>query len=279
MHTQTYTAEHDGAVVFVETPADVANQSGQTINVACRGYYYFDSEVQGGTWIPFRPCTSLPSNNKPCIVKISATETKEFMCHNMGADQSLDPHDMSQPNAWALNGSYIQWGKKHDMYDTQNNGADGFAAAPTGATDAESNKRFISGWSCYAQDPGDAWLNPANQPCPSGYRLPTKDEWDGVLANNSVSTTTTNWNDSPTNYGSALHFKNASGDKILTLPAAGIRQNGDGTLGYRGSVGHYWSGTKHSNNLNAYCLYFNSSNQNRTLSYCKIGLSVRCLKD
>ncbi len=352
LHTQTYTAEHDGAIVFVKTPADEANQSGQTINVTCRGYYYFNAETQGGMWIPFKSCTSLLSSSEVltkigaqadetsvtcnitfaelenvtpalsgliignlehyrnyidehpdefstpatqdemqamidkvnasvlygvCIVKISDTESREFMCYNMGADQTLNPHDMSQANAWALNGSYIQWGRKHDMYNTQNNGAAGFVAAPSGAGDAQSNKVSISGWnSNYASN--DAWNYSTNQPCPSGYRLPTKAEWDGVLANNSISKTTTNWNESSINYGSAIHFETSSGDKVLTLPASGFRYYSNGELKERGNKGFYWSSTPYSDNSNAYSLVFYSDNQRTDYYSRRTGYSVRCLK-
>ncbi len=117
---------------------------------------------------------------KKCKVFMLPNQLTEFMCHNMGADQSLDPHDITQPDAWALNGSYIAWGRNHDMYSTTNDPANGFWAAPT----ATNPNNSVAGWNTTSYAPNGAWNNPANQPCPSGYRLPTIEDWKDVLKRN-----------------------------------------------------------------------------------------------
>ncbi len=211
-----------------------------------------------------------------CGAYVSATEWKEFMCHNLGADQGLDPHDMSQPNAWGLNGAYIQWGKNHDMWATTNDGPGGFAAAPTASN---PNGGTIPSWN-QATLPQSAWDDLANQPCPAGYRVPTKAEWGGVLANNAISRSGS-WSSNVTNYGSAIHFGPSAGVKLLTLPASGFRTSTNGALNRRGRTGRYWSATFDSSGGNyAYYLSFRISEQKATYTnHRRNALSIRCIKN
>jgi uncharacterized protein (TIGR02145 family) len=68
----------------------------------------------------------------------------------------------------------------------------------------------------------------------------------------------------------------------LFLPAAGIRNNSNGSLSNGGSYGNYWSSTAYSNvnNANNYNLYFNSGNGGATYTGGRAyGFSVRCVAD
>jgi uncharacterized protein (TIGR02145 family) len=59
------------------------------------------------------------------------------------------------------------------------------------------------------------------------------------------------------------------------MPAAGYRNNTDGTLNNRGNNGNYWSSTENgtnANNLNFNSGSVNTNNNNRTY-----GFSVRCV--
>ncbi|MDV3854130.1 hypothetical protein CMT56_15085 [Elizabethkingia anophelis] len=60
-----------------------------------------------------------------------------------------------------------------------------------------------------------------------------------------------------------------------SFPAAGYRNNTDGTLNNRGNNGNYWSSseaTSNANNLNFNSSSVNANNNNRTN-----GFSVRCV--
>ncbi|MGI9161079.1 MAG: putative Ig domain-containing protein, partial [Saprospiraceae bacterium] len=157
---------------------------------------------------------------------------KAFMCHNLGADQSADPFTPS----WQLNGHYYQWGR-----------AAVAAAGPTGPSSGEANDGAIAGWNTTGA-PDGAWSDDtktANDPCPAGFRVPTKAQWDAVV-NTSLNPTrsfvATSWTLSSTNYSSGLRI--GSGSSGLFLPMTGIRDFTDGLLYGRGGFGDYWSSGK-----------------------------------
>lgn len=209
-----------------------------------------------------------------------------FMCHNLGANESADPFTPS----WQLNGAYFQWGKKPvdtngDGYRTKpNSGTEGFAAAPTGSTAGTANDAAVASWSPSTATNG-AWnvtegspVKTANDPCPSGFRVPTRNEWVSIYSTTPINTQT-NWSDvgtyaiSTTNYSAGKNINNS-----LYLPAAGARASTNGSLNNRGNGGVYWSSTE--NSADAYTLFFNSgvvapANFNSR----REGFSVRCVAE
>ena len=206
--------------------------------------------------------------------------TYTFLSHNLGADTSLDPHDP----VVGLQGGYVQWGKQGptNWVGAANDGVNGFVAAPTSVN---SNSDAISGWSqtaaAYSSWNSDTEANPvkvtANDPCPTGYRVPTRTEWVAVDNNNTLSRTGT-FAVGTTEYGSALHYGPDASTKSLTLPAAGRRNAVTGALSDRGKFGLYWSSTE--NGINAYGLYFSSSSVDpANNSSLRFGFSVRCIAE
>jgi uncharacterized protein (TIGR02145 family) len=202
-----------------------------------------------------------------------------FLSHNLGADTSLDPHTP----VVGLHGGHVQWGKQGptNWVGAANDGPNGFDAAPTSGND---NSAAISGWSQTEATDGSWNVNEnspakvtANDPCPTGYRVPTRTEWTAVDTYNTVSRTGT-FDANTTEFANALHYGPDASTKSLTLPAAGHRVNTDGTLNDRGNWGHYWSSTE--NDGNAYPLIFGSSylstsgGSNRTY-----GFALRCIAE
>jgi uncharacterized protein (TIGR02145 family) len=161
---------------------------------------------------------------------------------------------------WEINGGYWQWGRSAEA-----------AAGPT-ATDPKDGA--VSGWNTTGAANGD-WADgskTANDPCPTGYRVPTKAQWDGVVANN-TKTNVGSFSNSATNYGAGKKF----GDQLM-LPAAGCRDGNNGALIYRGYYGFYWSSTEYDSNY-AWYLGFDSSNAGTYHSYRTNGISVRCVAE
>ncbi|MFA5643469.1 MAG: FISUMP domain-containing protein, partial [Candidatus Paceibacterota bacterium] len=100
----------------------------------------------------------------------------------------------------------------------------------------------------------------SNNPCPTGWHVPTQPEWATVAGYFSPQTSVGAFNSS------------------LKLPLAGHRRRGDAALSNRGSTGSYWSsspsGTEASN------LAFNSGVVTPAgIGNRAYGFSVRCVKD
>jgi uncharacterized protein (TIGR02145 family) len=195
-----------------------------------------------------------------CGAYVGAGVWKEFSCYNLGsANMSADPYTPS----WEINGGYWQWGRKLEA-----------AAGPIGTGPFESNSASIAGWNMSGAN-NNAWLNNSktvNDPCPSGYRVPTLVQWFGLVANNSFTDVGT-WNGSATNYSCGKLVGSA-----LFLPAAGIRSSSNGDLNGRGYHGYYWSTTENGSasaaNLYFYMGYEGTGNADRAY-----GQSVRCIAE
>jgi uncharacterized protein (TIGR02145 family) len=202
------------------------------------------------------------SSTPVCRAKVNATDYKNFMCYNLGAaNTSADPFTPS----WEINGGYWQWGRSAQV-----------AAGPTGPDAGQANNGAVSGWNTTYPANG-SWADgskTANDPCPAGYRIPTKAQWGGVSANNTYADVGT-FTSSATNYGSGKKL----GDQLM-LPAAGGRNGGSGALYNRGGTGFYWSSTELVNN-SAWDLYFGNSGV--TTDYFdgsrNYGFSVRCIAE
>jgi uncharacterized protein (TIGR02145 family) len=196
-----------------------------------------------------------------CCSKVSATEYKNFLCYNLGAaDTTADPFTPG----WEINGGYWQWGRK-----------DKAAAGPTGSGSSEANDAVISDWNTTNYPANESWADVtkmADDPCPPGFRVPTKDQWAGVLANNTQTSVGT-FNNSATNYGAGRKF----GDQLM-LPAAGYRYLVNGAMYSRGFFGNYWS-SKGGSGQGSWLLRFGSSDAFMDIFNKLQGCSVRCVAE
>ena len=184
------------------------------------------------------------------------TTGKTWMDRNLGASRVAT----SSLDSLAY-GDLYQWGR----------GADGHQCRNSDTTHVLSDKDNPGHEEFIVLSQGLDWRNPKNDnlwqdanglnnPCPSGYRLPTKTEWEEEV---------NTWasNDSSGAYGS-----------VLKLPMAGLRNWNLGSIA-SGVTGEYWSSTS-SYNL-ACSLLFYSSNyaQMSTTSRRASGFSVRCIRN
>ena len=176
-----------------------------------------------------------------------------WLDRNLGATQVAI--SSTDGNAY---GDLFQWGRGADGHQIRTS----FTTTTQSTTDVSGNALFIksnSNWRS-AQN-NNLWqgINGINNPCPSGYRIPTVIEINAEIAS---------W--STINAAGALA-------SALKLPLAGYRHYANGSLAHVGVHGRYWSTTV--SGTNAQNLYDHSTAASITSNDRAWGFSVRCIKD
>ena len=189
---------------------------------------------------------------------VVSTTGKIWMDRNLGATQQAT----SSTDA-ASYGDLYQWGRSADGHQIRTSST---VAAPTTVTSADpGHGDFIltddttdSNWTNFAGE-DDLWQAGLNDPCPTGYRIPTETEFN--------------------NERLAFGTNNAAGaaSSALAFPVAGSRYISNGTLANVGSHGLYWSSTVSG----TYARYLNIRSTSATMSDGNrgAGFSVRCIKE
>ena len=199
------------------------------------------------TWTGGTPPTSNVTN---------PTTGEIWMDRNLGASQIAT----SSTDADAY-GDLYQWGRAADGHESRTSGTTSILATSDtpGHGDFITNSSSPYDWRSPQNDNLWQGVSGTNNPCPSGYRLPTEAEWEAEL---------TSWGSN----NSAGAFASP-----LKLPVAGNRNYSYGSLSNVGSNGYYWSSTV--SGMYACYLSFSSSNANMLSYYRARGFSVRCIKD
>jgi uncharacterized protein (TIGR02145 family) len=184
------------------------------------------------------------------------TTGRIWMDRNLGATQMAA--SSTDANSY---GDLYQWGRRADGHQCR--------TSPTTATlssiDQPAHGNFIlapnAPYDWRSPQNANLWqgVNGVNNPCPSGYRIPTETE---------INAERLSWsqNNSVGAFASPLKW---------TLP--GSRAYNNGTLYNAGSFGYYWSSTV-SGSDSRY-LYFSSSAAYMTVVSRANGLTVRCIKN
>jgi|GEM_PF-1153736 len=125
----------------------------------------------------------------------------------------------------------------------------------------------IQGWdSEWNGNDAQVWET-TNNVCPKGWRIPTKEEIESLLASESKMV------NSPVK---GCIF--GSGDNTIFLPSAGFRINETGALKFADKNGYYWSVTSSDKNY-AYSLQFSDSKITLSNSKRTGGRTIRCVKE
>lgn len=194
---------------------------------------------------------------------ISPNTGETWMDRNLGASQVAT----SSTDADSY-GDLFQWGRAADGHQCRNSAT----TTTLSTTDAPSHGDFI----IIDAEPND-WLNPqndslwqglsgTNNPCPSGYRVPTNAEWWDELSYTPL----------------GAHIRTGSAfTSFLILPTAGIRNRHNGSI--TTGLGAFWSSTIDNDGRGAWVTAYSTSWGNIGYGYGywqrADGLSIRCIKD
>lgn len=181
---------------------------------------------------------------------------KIWMDRNLGASRVAQ----SSNDALAY-GNLYQWGRDSDGHEQRTSGI----TYQLSNSDTPGHSNFITPF----QLPYD-WRDPMNNnlwqgadginnPCPSGFRLPTDEEWEAERQS---------W--SSNNSAGAFN-------SVLKLPVGGQRSSTNGMIFNEGSRGIYWSTTV--SGTQARSLRINNDNALTYSNYRSDGYSVRCIRN
>jgi len=209
-----------------------------------------------GNQITFDSTVPCIPNNSTLVIDVMSPTGKIWMDRNLGALQQA-----SSSSDLLAYGYLYQWGRGTDGHQCRNS----VTTTTLSSSDQPNHGDFISGTSDWRNPQNNnLWqgVNGINNPCPSGYRLPTQTEWNNERLSWSQNTHVGAFN-SP-----------------LKLPFTGRRVD-DTLYGY--DAGFYWSSTVGSTlsgtrsqflSLGGQSQYTNMYEQFRSNGY-----SVRCIKN
>jgi len=196
-----------------------------------------------------------PRDTQTTVVDVTNPVTgKTWMDRNLGASRAAT----SSTDVEAY-GDLYQWGRAADGHESRTSGT----RLTVSSSDTPGHSDFIKGnldWR--SPQNGDLWqgVSGTNNPCPSGYRLPTEAELEAERLS---------WGSNINDFGAFA--------SPLKLPVAGSRIGYNGLLDDVGSYGRYWSSTV-DGSVSKYLLFVSSGAEMLSINRA-MGFSVRCIKN
>jgi uncharacterized protein (TIGR02145 family) len=160
-------------------------------------------------------------------------------------------------------GDFYQWGRLADGHQLRTS-----LTTPTPAdSDNPGHANFITtisephDWRASQNDNLWQGTSGTNNPCPTGFRLPTETEWD--------------------NERQTWATSNPAGAfaSPLKLTLAGVRRHDTGEIVNSGLLGNYWSSTVSSGTSRQLEISSSSNDASISNNARVVGYSVRCIKD
>jgi uncharacterized protein (TIGR02145 family) len=196
--------------------------------------------------------TNCDASGMAIIDVLNPTTGKIWMDRNLGASRVAT--SSSDANSY---GELYQWGRLKDGHQCRASST----TATQSSTDIPGNANFITGstnWRSTTNDNLWQGVSGINNPCPSGYRLPTAAEWAAEAAT---------W--STQNQAGAFASP-------LKLPLTGERYS-TGVLNGVAGYGMHWSSTVSGTDSNV--RHFDATSTGNYAYSRASGMGVRCIKD
>jgi uncharacterized protein (TIGR02145 family) len=201
--------------------------------------------------VPANACDNIP----PGTV-CNPTTGRIWMESNLGASRVANAS-----NDAAAYGDLYQWGRGSDGHQLRSSGTVSVLATSPQPGHSDFILATLTPFDWLTPPTNSLWqgVNGENNPCPSGYRLPTIAEWEQEV-------------DTWSSEDAAGAF-----DSPLKLTTAYSRKRTDGDIDNSVDHGGYWSSTVSGGN--ARVLYFNDQITTAGGDSRAIGYSVRCIMD
>ncbi|OXA85308.1 fibrobacter succinogenes major paralogous domain-containing protein [Flavobacterium hercynium] len=191
------------------------------------------------------------------ITTVIGAAGETWMAYNLGATAPA-----TSMTDTAQYGDYYQWGRDTDGHEKFNSPF--ITTQATTPFPGHGNFIFPTGLrkSWISPDNTNLWqgVNGINNPCPTGFRVPTAIEWQNEFIKGNMRNTTAAFN------------------SVLKLPTPGFRNSFNSYAG-RGSEGHYWTSSTNSNFGRRPKVEFTNLSGSTLAEQPAHGLSVRCIKD
>ncbi len=243
----------DGGANWIEMEYD-SNPPSDAIN---KLYFSANSVgyAVGNGGIVMKINTSSSSGETEIFEVTNPITGRTWMDRNLGASRVA-----TSSNDAESYGNLYQWGRYSDGHELRTSNT----TAALSATVNPGHGDFIT-----PNNPPYDWVNPQNDnlwqgeeginnPCPTGFRLPTYDEFYEEMQS---------WTSQNSEGAFSSHLK---------LPLAGNRGYYDGMLNYVGEDGYYWTSTVDGNS--SYFAYIHGGGLSSNL-YRSFGFSIRCIKE
>lgn len=205
---------------------------------------------------------------------IRAEDGKVWLNHNLGANYTNVNHDSFNPRArpnsvsdFNAYGSLFQWGRQSDGHELRNESYSyndvttqlSFSPAPMSRLFIVNSSMAPYNW-CVSDSSG-LWQvgGGVYDPCPQGFRLPTKEEFNGLISRYGYTSADTVFR------------------KDLGFTFAGHREPFDGAIDATGVSGKYWTSSSYLESGTSSSISWYPNNVITGPSYRAYGFCVRCI--